>query len=86
MIQFDLEKSFQPSYNKQQLVAWEVFHMAAMAQNCHDVRESYRSSLVGLELDDLQTQMLLSITRRHCKLGVGAWQSGYVTRAAVANP
>lgn len=24
----------------------------------------------GLELDDMQTQMLLSIMRRHCKLGV----------------
>ncbi|GAB7058169.1 MULTISPECIES: hypothetical protein [unclassified Paenibacillus] len=44
--------------------------MMAVAQNCHDVRESYHSSLVGLELDDTQMQMLLSITRRHCKLGV----------------
>lgn len=44
--------------------------MTTVAQTCHDVRESYRSSLVGLELDDTQTQMLLSITRRHCKLGV----------------
>lgn len=26
--------------------------------------------LIGLELDDTQKQMLLSITRLHCKLGV----------------
>ncbi|MDQ0496550.1 hypothetical protein [Paenibacillus brasilensis] len=28
------------------------------------------SSLIGLELDDTQEQMLLSITRLHCRLGV----------------
>ncbi|CAH0122649.1 hypothetical protein PAE9249_05221 [Paenibacillus sp. CECT 9249] len=30
-------------------------------QTCHTIGESYRSSLVGIELDDTQTQMLLSI-------------------------
>ncbi|WP_256759567.1 hypothetical protein [Cohnella sp. WQ 127256] len=44
--------------------------MTAIAQNCRATHEIKRSSLIGLELDDTQTQMLLSITRRHCKLGV----------------
>lgn len=44
--------------------------MFATAQVCHGKQESNRNSLVGLALDDMQTQMLLSISRRHCKLGV----------------
>lgn len=44
--------------------------MFATAQVCHGKQESNRNSLVGLTLDDTQTQMLLSISRRHCKLGV----------------
>ena len=44
--------------------------MTVVAQNCRATHEIYRRSLVGLEMDDRQTQMLLSITRRHCKLGV----------------
>ncbi len=38
------------------------------AHSCHG--ESNCQSFIGLELDDTQTQMLLSFMRRHCKLGV----------------
>ncbi|MNM47096.1 hypothetical protein D3C81_580580 [compost metagenome] len=44
--------------------------MADIAHTCHKAREGYHSSLIGLELDDTQTQMLLSIARHHCKLGI----------------
>ncbi|WP_281890724.1 hypothetical protein [Paenibacillus sp. YYML68] len=40
------------------------------AQTCQGLSESYCDSLVGIELDDTQTQMLLSITREHCKLAL----------------
>lgn len=44
--------------------------MTVIANPCKDVHGSNRNSLIGLALNDTQTQMLLSITRRHCKLGV----------------
>ncbi|ADM71253.2 hypothetical protein GMA19_03447 [Paenibacillus polymyxa E681] len=42
--------------------------MTAVDHSCNDAREAYRTSLVGIELDDTKTQMLLSIARKHCKL------------------
>ncbi len=44
--------------------------MTNVAYICNDTDESNRSSLVGIELDDTQTQMLLSIARKHCKLAL----------------
>ncbi|MFB7817076.1 hypothetical protein ACFC0X_23260 [Paenibacillus chitinolyticus] len=44
--------------------------MTTVAHACHSKHESNCYSLIDLELDDTQTQMLLSITRRHCKLAV----------------
>ncbi|MBU5443541.1 hypothetical protein [Paenibacillus sp. MSJ-34] len=44
--------------------------MTTISHLCNDTRESCRSSLVGIELDDTQTQMLLSIVRKHCKLAL----------------
>lgn len=41
-----------------------------MFSQSHELRESHSSSLGGLELDDTQEQMLLSITRKHCKLAL----------------
>ncbi|MBJ6359724.1 hypothetical protein ACFOQM_00060 [Paenibacillus sp. GCM10012307] len=43
--------------------------MTAVAQTCYDVRESYRSPLVGLERRYADANAV-SIMRRHCKLGV----------------
>ncbi|EES73131.1 hypothetical protein POTG_02231 [Paenibacillus sp. oral taxon 786 str. D14] len=42
--------------------------MIANAQTCNESLVSSRRSLLGFELDDAQTAMLLSIARRHCKL------------------
>ncbi|WP_256757830.1 hypothetical protein [Cohnella sp. WQ 127256] len=44
--------------------------MTAVSHICSNDLESNSSSLVGIELDDTQTQMLLSITRKHCKLAL----------------
>lgn len=49
--------------------------MTVIANPCKDVHGSNRNSLIGLALNDTQTQMLLSIIRRHCKLGVEQWNS-----------
>lgn len=44
--------------------------MGTVTHTYNDTRKSHHSSFVGIELDDTQEQMLLSITRLHCKLGV----------------
>lgn len=44
--------------------------MMNVAHICNETRKSYRSSLVGIELGDTQTQMFLSIARKHCKLAL----------------
>lgn len=44
--------------------------MTTIPHICNDAPESYSSSLIGIELDDTQTQMLLSIARKHCKLAL----------------
>lgn len=42
--------------------------MTAVTHIRNESPVSCSSSLVGLELDDAQTAMLLSIARKHCKL------------------